>query len=78
MYNEKKTNAHLIDSLYYTVLYLSLVHVSTPKRRPQGALTQCLLSYINVFMKFWCVAEFCLLGLYYFNLCTVHKHVSVT
>ena len=28
-------------------------HVSTPTRRPQAALTRCLLSSINVFMQSW-------------------------
>ena len=49
MYN-KQTNAHLIDSCYYTVLHLLLLHISMPTCHPQGALTH-LLSYVNVFMK---------------------------
>jgi hypothetical protein len=32
---------------YYTVLYLSLLNVSTPTRHPQGVVTRCLLSYIK-------------------------------
>ena len=40
---KEQTNAHLIDSFYYTVLYLSLLHVSTPTLHPRGALTRCLV-----------------------------------
>jgi hypothetical protein len=36
------------DSLLYTVLYLSLLHVSTSTRLPQASPTRYLLSYINV------------------------------
>ena len=47
MHNEQR-NAHLIDGL----LYCSLLHRSymfqTQTRHPHGALTRCLLSYINV------------------------------
>jgi hypothetical protein len=39
---------HTWKAVYYTVLYLSLLHVSTLTRHPQGALIRCLLSYINV------------------------------
>jgi len=41
MYNEK-TSARLLDSLLYSTL--SLLHVWTPTRHPQGALTRCLPS----------------------------------
>jgi len=44
---------HTCLTVYYTVLYLLLLHVSTSMCHPQGALTCCLLSYINVFMQSW-------------------------
>ena len=50
MYNEQ-TNTHLIDRLLYRSL--PLLRVSTRTVHAQGALTRCLLSYINVFMQFW-------------------------
>ena len=52
MYNEQ-TNAHLFDSLLYTVLYLSLINDSTSTRLPQAAPTRYPLSYINVVMQSW-------------------------
>jgi hypothetical protein len=44
---------HTWLTVYYTVLSLSLLHVSTPTHHPQGALTWCLLSYINMFIQCW-------------------------
>jgi hypothetical protein len=38
-------------TIYYTVLHLSLLHVSTPTRHAQGALIQCLLSCIDGYKK---------------------------
>jgi len=65
MYNEQ-TNAHMIDSSYYTVLYLSLLHVSKPTHPPQEAPTWCLQSYINMFMQsWWYFFTFVVLNRYY-------------
>jgi hypothetical protein len=47
----KQTHTWL--TVYYTVLYLSRLHVSTLMRHPEGALIRRLLSYINVFMQSW-------------------------
>jgi len=33
-------------TVYFIILYLSLLHVSTPTRHPQAAFTRCLLSYL--------------------------------
>jgi hypothetical protein len=41
---------HTLLTFYYTVPYFSPIHVSTPTLHAQGALTRCLLIYINVFM----------------------------
>ena len=46
-------------TVYYTSVYLSLLHVSMPTRHPHGALTWCLLSYLNVFTQsWWCFKKF--------------------
>jgi hypothetical protein len=44
---------HTRLTIYYTVLHLSLLHVSTPTRHAQGALIQCSLSYINGSKNMW-------------------------
>jgi len=51
--------------LYKGALY-KFLHVSTPTRHPQAALTRCLLLYINVFTKslFVCTTTHCSLKAY--------------
>jgi hypothetical protein len=49
-YNEQTMHTWLTVSLHCSLLYRPL-HVSTPTRNPQGALTWCPLSYINVIMQ---------------------------
>jgi hypothetical protein len=46
MYNEQ-TNAHLIDSFYYTVLYLPLLHVSTPTINMSMFITDCIYGHLK-------------------------------
>jgi hypothetical protein len=46
MYNEQ-TNAHLIDSFYYTVRYLSLLHVSMPTINMSIFVTECIYSHLR-------------------------------
>jgi hypothetical protein len=46
MYNEQ-TNAHLIDSFYYTVLYLLLLHVSMPTINMSIFITDCIHGHLR-------------------------------
>jgi hypothetical protein len=47
----KKMHTWLI--VYYNVLYLSLLHVSTSACHPHGFLIRCLLSCIIALMQHW-------------------------
>jgi hypothetical protein len=109
-FNNEQTDAHLIDSFCYTVLYHScaiqkfdfllysvfaavlvflrcLLFALTLMLMYFGVICLVLHTFLNqmapfVFSKFSLVffiivAEFCLLGLYYFNLCTVHFSLYV-
>jgi hypothetical protein len=51
MYNEQ-TNAHSIEMLLYCTLFIAHTRFNVNAScHPQGALTRCLLIYINVFMQ---------------------------
>jgi hypothetical protein len=65
---------HTWSTVYYSVLYLSLLHVSTPMRHPQGALIRSVPAKLHKHVHAVFVACFKIFSHSFFRIVKTLKH----